>query len=145
MTCLLSSFFKWPRFRRDTVFEHKDRIFYFAGPLTPQSKNGTVDFFVNANISVKSRRYVNQPFKWIRGPDGLVHRRRMGTEAKAKVVASIWGAKFAQFRVVLPQSIWKKRLNSRNSTNSAPPKTDATTIASLTILLLWLVSWNNGV
>ena len=27
----------------------------------------------------------------------LDHRRRMETEGKAKVVASVWGAKFAQF------------------------------------------------
>ena len=39
----------------------------------------------------------------------------METEGKAKVVASVWGAKFVQFLAalaVLPRSIWKKRLNS---------------------------------
>ena len=39
---------------------------------------------------------------------------RMGTEAQAKVVASVWGAKFVQFLAVLavlPRSIRKKRLN----------------------------------
>ena len=39
----------------------------------------------------------------------------METEAKAKVVASVWGAEFIQFLAalaVLPRSIWKKRLNS---------------------------------
>ena len=43
------------------------------------------------------------------------HRRRMETEGNAKVVASVWKAKFDQFIValaVLPWSIWKKRLNS---------------------------------
>ena len=43
------------------------------------------------------------------------HKRRMETEDKAKVVASAWGAKFIQFLAglaVLPQSIWKKLLNS---------------------------------
>ena len=43
------------------------------------------------------------------------HRRRMETEAKAKVVTSVWGADFVQFLAalaVLPRSIWKKRLNS---------------------------------
>ena len=39
----------------------------------------------------------------------------METEGKAKVVASVWGAKFVQFLAalaVLPRSVWKKRLNS---------------------------------
>ena len=82
-------------------------------------------------------------------------RRRMGTEAKAKVDASVWGAKFVQFlaaRVVLPQSIWKKRLNSSYSSKStkakliarqgieiqSAPQKDATTFAfaSISILLL---------
>ena len=39
----------------------------------------------------------------------------MEFEDKAKVVASVWGAEFVQFPAalaVLPQSIWKKRLNS---------------------------------
>ena len=39
---------------------------------------------------------------------------RMGTEAQAKVVASVWGANFVQFLAVLavlPRSIRKKRLN----------------------------------
>ena len=43
------------------------------------------------------------------------HRRRIETEGKAKVVASVWGAEFVQFLaalVVLPWSTWKKRLNS---------------------------------
>ena len=43
------------------------------------------------------------------------HRRRMETEAKAKVVSSVWGAAFIKFLAalaVLPRSIWKKRLNS---------------------------------
>ena len=92
------------------------------------------------------------------------HRRRMETEGKAKVVASVWWAKFVQFfaaLAVLPRSIWKKRFNSsslfgrnglirtflsnrettasaaRNLTNFAP-QTDATTFAlnSVSILLL---------
>ena len=39
----------------------------------------------------------------------------METKGKAKVVASVWGAKFVQFLAalaVLPRSIWKKRSNS---------------------------------
>ena len=39
------------------------------------------------------------------------HRRRMETEAKAKVVASVWGAKFIHFlaaKAVLPRSIERK-------------------------------------
>ena len=39
----------------------------------------------------------------------------MAREAKATVVASVWGADFVQFLaalVVLPRSVWKKRLNS---------------------------------
>ena len=44
-----------------------------------------------------------------------IHRRRIETEGKAKVVASVWGAEFVQFLAalaVLPSSFWKKRLNS---------------------------------
>ena len=39
----------------------------------------------------------------------VYHRRRMETEAKAKVVASVWEADFVQFLAgiaVLPLSIW---------------------------------------
>ena len=39
----------------------------------------------------------------------------MELEAKAKVIASVWGAKFVQYLAalaVLPRSNWKKRLNS---------------------------------
>ena len=39
----------------------------------------------------------------------------MELEDKAKVVASVWGEEFVQFLAalaVLPQSIWKKQLNS---------------------------------
>ena len=41
------------------------------------------------------------------------NRRRMESEGKAKVVASVWGAKFVQYLAALavfPRSIWKKRL-----------------------------------
>ena len=41
------------------------------------------------------------------------HRRRMDREAKAKVVASVWGAEFVQFlaaQAFLPRSIWKNRI-----------------------------------
>ena len=44
----------------------------------------------------------------------LLHRRRIDTDAKAKVVASVWGAEFIQFlaaQACLLQSIWKNRLN----------------------------------
>ena len=43
------------------------------------------------------------------------NKRRIETEGKAKVVASVWGAKLVKFLAapaVLPQSIWKKRLIS---------------------------------
>ena len=46
--------------------------------------------------------------------ESAIHRRRMEREAKAKVNASVWGAEFVQFLAtlaVLPQSIYKKRLN----------------------------------
>ena len=39
----------------------------------------------------------------------------MEREAKAKVVAAVWGTEWLQFHAtlaVLPWSIWKKRLNS---------------------------------
>ena len=43
------------------------------------------------------------------------HRRRMETEAKAKVVASVWGAKLVQFHAalaVLPRLTCKKTLEN---------------------------------
>ena len=49
------------------------------------------------------------------------HRRRMEREAKAKVVASVWGADFVQFLAalaILPRLILKKRLNSSYSSKS---------------------------
>ena len=88
-------------------------------------------------------------------------RRRMEreAEAKAKVVASVWGAEYIQFLAALaglPRKFGKKSLNSsyiffqddrgkianavRNLINSPPPqKKDATTFAfvSVSILLLW--------
>ena len=42
----------------------------------------------------------------------------MKTEAKAKVVASVWGAdlvKFLAALAVLPRSIWKNKMNSTAS------------------------------
>ena len=70
----------------------------------------------------------------------------MGTEAKAKVVASVLGAKFDQFLAalsVLPRSIWKNKTNSTVSSKSTEAKQlarqiDATTfaLASVPILLL---------
>ena len=88
------------------------------------------------------------------------HRRRMETEAKAKVVASVWRAEFIQFiaaLAVLPRSIWKKgwihhilpnepRQNSYSIARKILlPETDATTFgfASLSILLLMLLSLSN--
>ena len=46
-------------------------------------------------------------------PEELKHRRRMETEAKAKVVPFVWGTKLPSLAAltVLPRSIWKKRLN----------------------------------
>ena len=46
---------------------------------------------------------------------GIRHRRSMETEAKTKVVASVWEAKFIKFLAalaVLPRSIRNKRLSS---------------------------------
>ena len=43
------------------------------------------------------------------------HRKRMETKGKAKVVATVLGAKFVQYfaaLAILLQSIWKKWLNS---------------------------------
>ena len=40
-------------------------------------------------------------------------RRRIYTEAKAKVVASVWGKEFVQFLAalaILPQTIWETRI-----------------------------------
>ena len=56
---------------------------------------------------------------------GVRHSRRMETEAKAKVVASVWGAEFPQFLAVLgilPPSIWKTRMNSTFFSISAKAK-----------------------
>ena len=61
------------------------------------------------------------------------HSRRMETEGTAKVVASVWGAKFVQFLATLPvlprsnwkkrcRSIWKTRLNSTLSFKSTKTK-----------------------
>ena len=58
---------------------------------------------------------------------GQGHRRRMETEEKAKVLASVWGTEFIKFvatLAILPRSIWKNRTNS-------------TVSSKLTILLLW--------
>ena len=77
-------------------------------------------------------------------------------DAKAKVVASVWGPDYVQFLAtlaVLPRSIWNNRMNSTVSSNPKeakhlarqgteqnlpPPQTEATTFAfaSLSILLL---------
>ena len=49
---------------------------------------------------------------------GVGRRRRRELEDKAKVVASVWGAKFVLFLAalaVLPLSIWKNRMNSTTS------------------------------
>ena len=90
-----------------------------------------------------------------RFPIGLRHRRRMGTEAKAKVVASVWRADFVQFLAafaVLPQSIWKNRLNSSYFSKSTEtkllarqgieqnlhPQTDAMTFAFASVYILLL-------
>ena len=60
--------------------------------------------------------------------ENCIHRRRMEREAKAKVVASVWGTEFIQFLAapaVLPRSIWKKRLNSSFSYKSTEEKQPA--------------------
>ena len=85
-------------------------------------------------------------------PNCLYHTRRMEREAKAKFVASVWGADFVQFfsTVGLEEMVefilffhidWGKTASvARNWTKSAP-QTDATTFAfaSLSILLLWSI------
>ena len=65
---------------------------------------------------------------WWNGPVGLKHRRRLEIEAKAKFVASVWGADFVQFLAALvvlpelPRSIWKKRMNSTDSSKPTEAK-----------------------
>ena len=52
---------------------------------------------------------------------GLLHRRRIYTESKAKVVVSVWGVEFIKFLAalaVLPRSIWKNGMNSSFSSKS---------------------------
>ena len=52
------------------------------------------------------------------------HRRRIELEDKAKVVVSVWGEKSVQFLaslVVLPRSVWKKRLNWPRPRPLVPP------------------------
>ena len=52
-----------------------------------------------------------------------MHRRRMETEAKAKVVASVWGQNvFNSWLAVFPRSIWTKKLNSSFSFKSTEAK-----------------------
>ena len=77
------------------------------------------------------------------------HWRLMETEAKARVVASVWRAEFIHCLAalaILPWSIWKNRMNStfsskstaaRNWINSVP-QTDMPTFvyASLSVLIL---------
>ena len=49
----------------------------------------------------------------------------METDAKTKVVASVWGTTFVKFLAalaVLPRSIWKKQLNSSFSLNPKEAK-----------------------
>ena len=65
----------------------------------------------------------------------------METEAKAKVVASVWGAtpaKLIQFLALVVLRWLKTASAARNLINFAP-QTDATTFAfaSVSILLLW--------
>ena len=51
-----------------------------------------------------------------------MHRRRIKTEEKAKVVASVWGEEFIQFLAalaVLPRTILKNRMNSSFSFKSS--------------------------
>ena len=62
----------------------------------------------------------------------------METEAKAKVVASVWGAEFLQFLAATASA-------ARNLTNLAS-LIDATTsaFASVSILILWIPDSNPG-
>ena len=49
----------------------------------------------------------------------------METEAKAKVVTSVWVAEFIQFLAalaIMPRSIWKNRMNSNFSSKSTEAK-----------------------
>ena len=58
-----------------------------------------------------------------RGEYSVVPIEEVWREAKAKVIASIWGAKIAQFLAalaVLPRSIWKKRANTSFSLLLSP-------------------------
>ena len=47
-----------------------------------------------------------------REPHQNMHRRRMEREAKAKVVASVWGAEFIQFLAALAVFLGRKRRTS---------------------------------
>ena len=49
-----------------------------------------------------------------------MHRRRIKTEEKAKIVAAVWGAEFIQFLAALAICTWtflKNRMNSFCSSN----------------------------
>ena len=48
-------------------------------------------------------------------PEALGHRRRMETEGKAKVVASVWGAKFVKFLAELAVGQNTMFLENKNS------------------------------
>ena len=72
---------------------------------------------------VKSKKVLNH-YTLLDKPsvDGHWHRRRIKTEEKAKVVASLWGAEFIQFLAalaILPRKILKNRMNSSFSFESS--------------------------
>ena len=87
-----------------------------------------------------------------------IHKRRIKTEEKAKVVASVWGEEFIQFLASLAVLHWKiwirgwiapgwfeivqvKIANAAMNWINYSPKTAATTfVFSVFILLLWLCS-----
>ena len=71
----------------------------------------------------------------------LGHRRRMEREAKAKVIASVWGAHIFQFLAALAVLLWsinpgKIASAARNLINSAP-QTDTTTFAFVSVSILF--------
>ena len=86
----------------------------------------------NSQSKHASRLYPNRlPFILFPIPSSIIlklpqtHGIRMERKAKAKVIAFVWGAEFVQFLAalaVLPQSIWKKWLNSTVSFKTTETK-----------------------
>ena len=106
-------------------------------------------------------------YQWYTKPDVDRHRRRINTEDKAKVVASVWGTEFIHClaklallknRINCTRMIWRRMHSScssnlptakqlacctaRNLINSVPQKATIFAFSSVFILLIASTAWN---